>query len=154
MGEVFPLSDWAKILIIRRFHCARRFATRTKSNFKILTHHYIARATLIFSSYERFHTQLVWVIFSLKMLDSKMAIMQAYLCHRKSEWTLFLKYIGLAIPSFGLQSRQLYHVIAKMCTEKILDEILTIDDSIPSLPNLPQNWLWKGDMSSFLTKNH
>ena len=41
------MSDWAKILIIRRFHRARRFAARAKSNFQLLTHHYIARATLV-----------------------------------------------------------------------------------------------------------
>ena len=46
MDWVFPLSDWAKILIIRRFHHACRFPARVNWHFQLLTHHYIARATL------------------------------------------------------------------------------------------------------------
>ena len=46
MDRVFPLSDWAKILIIRRFHHACRFAARENIYFQLLTYHYIARATL------------------------------------------------------------------------------------------------------------
>ena len=46
LDRFFPLSDFDKILTIRRFHCASRFAARKKLNFKLLTYHYIARATL------------------------------------------------------------------------------------------------------------
>ena len=48
------MSDWAEILIIRRFHRARRFAARKKLNFKLLTYHYIARATLLQNTAESF----------------------------------------------------------------------------------------------------
>ena len=41
------LSDWKKILTIRRFHQAGQFAARFFCNFKLLAHHYIARATLM-----------------------------------------------------------------------------------------------------------
>ena len=40
------LSDWKKILTIRRFHQAGQFAARFFCNFKLLAHHYIARHTL------------------------------------------------------------------------------------------------------------
>ena len=47
MGEVFPLSDWAEILIIRRFYHACRFAARVNWHFQLLTYHYIGWATLV-----------------------------------------------------------------------------------------------------------
>ena len=45
--RVFPLSQRAQILIIRRFHCACRFPARADMNFTLLTYHFIARATLL-----------------------------------------------------------------------------------------------------------
>ena len=47
VGRLKYLSERAKILIIRRFHHACRFAARVKSYFQLLTYHYIVRATLI-----------------------------------------------------------------------------------------------------------
>ena len=43
---VFPLSDWAKNLIMRTFYCACWNAARKNWHFKLLTHHYIAPHTL------------------------------------------------------------------------------------------------------------
>ena len=41
------LSDWNKILTIRRFHQGGRFAARFFYNFKLLAHHYIAWPALM-----------------------------------------------------------------------------------------------------------
>ena len=45
--RVFPLSQRAQILIIRRFYCVCQFSARVNSYFQLLTYHYIARATLV-----------------------------------------------------------------------------------------------------------
>ena len=59
------LSDWKKILTIRRFHQAGQFAARFFCNFKLLAHHYIARATLESGAYPRMASLLpkgmLWV---------------------------------------------------------------------------------------------
>ena len=41
------MSDWAIILTMRIFYRACRNAARKNCNFKLLTHHYIARNTLV-----------------------------------------------------------------------------------------------------------
>ena len=46
LHRFFPLSNFDKILTIWRFFCAGQFAARKKLDFKLLTYHYIARATL------------------------------------------------------------------------------------------------------------
>ena len=48
------LSDWKKILTIRRFHQAGQFAARFFCNFKLLAHHYIAWPALKESLIEKY----------------------------------------------------------------------------------------------------
>ena len=59
MGLLHPLdlSDWAKNLTMRIFYCACRNPGRKNSHFQLLTHHYIARRTLICSI-----KKLIWAI--------------------------------------------------------------------------------------------
>ena len=68
MYQVFPLSDWAKILIIQRFHHASRFAARADMNFQLLTYHLIARATLQDMAYEfQQAKRLLKIVFQIQM---------------------------------------------------------------------------------------